>query len=102
MTIRHVAALATALLVAACSGATNSGPAPTAAASTGLVAVSLTVPTGMGASPFDTDRKVVIPSGWTMSVFARVPSARLAAWAPDNTLLVSVPENGTVVRLVPD
>jgi glucose/arabinose dehydrogenase len=103
MTIRHVAVVAAALLLAtACSGTASSGPAPSAAAPTGLVSMSLTVPTGMGAAPFDVDRQVLIPSGWKMSVFARVPSARLAAWAPDNTLLVSVPENGTVVRLVPD
>jgi len=45
---------------------------------------------------------VLVPPGWAMSVFARVPSARLATWAPDGTLLVSVPENGSVVRLTPD
>jgi len=102
MTIRHLSALAAIVLLTACSGPTSSGPAPKAATQTGLVATSLTVPKGMGSAPFDVDRQVLIPSGWTMSVFARVPSARLAAWAPDKTLLVSVPENGTVVRLVPD
>jgi glucose/arabinose dehydrogenase len=102
MTIRHVATLAAILLLTSCSAATSSGPAPKAATQTGLAATSLAVPQGMGSAPFDVDRQVLIPSGWTMSVFARVPSARLAAWAPDNTLLVSVPENGTVVRLVPD
>ena len=35
-------------------------------------------------------------------MFARVPEARLAAWAPDRTLLVSVPDEGRVVRLTPD
>jgi glucose/arabinose dehydrogenase len=102
MTIRHAGALAAILLLTACSGGTSAGPAPRAAAATGLAATSLTVPKGMGGAPFDVDRQVLIPSGWTMSVFARVPSARLAVWAPDKTLLVSVPENGTVVRLVSD
>jgi glucose/arabinose dehydrogenase len=56
----------------------------------------------MGAAPLDSPRQVLIPAGWTMSVFARVRSARLAAWAPDGTLLVSVPADGSVVRLTPD
>ena len=62
----------------------------------------MTVPDGLAAAPLDEPRQVLVPSGWTMSVFARVPSARLAAWAPDGTLLVSVPEDGSVVRLTPD
>jgi glucose/arabinose dehydrogenase len=33
-------------------------------------------------------------------VWARVPNARLAAWAPDGSLLVSVPSSGQIVRLV--
>lgn len=36
-----------------------------------------------------------------MSVWARVPQARLAAWAPDGALLVSVPAAGQVLRLAP-
>ena len=37
-----------------------------------------------------------------MSVWARVPKARLAAWTPDGALLVSVPASGQVVRLTPN
>ena len=62
----------------------------------------VTVPDGMDDSPLGTARQAQVHSGWTMSVFARVPSARLAAWAPDGALLVSVPEDGSVVRLTPD
>ncbi len=36
-----------------------------------------------------------------MSVWARVPQARLATWAPDGALLVSVPAAGQVLRLAP-
>ncbi|TDV35908.1 PQQ-dependent sugar dehydrogenase [Actinophytocola oryzae] len=101
---------AIALLVSACDSASTTpgatsgdgGPAPTAAAPDGLVAVTVRVPDGMDAAPLDVDRQALVPRGWTLSVFARVPSARLAAWAPDGTLLVSVPGNGTVVRLTPD
>ncbi|WNV87435.1 gluconolaconase [Umezawaea sp. Da 62-37] len=63
--------------------------------------MTLVVPEGMGAAPLDVARQALVPSGWTMSVFARVPSARLVAWAPDGTLIVSVPGSGTVVRLTP-
>ena len=43
----------------------------------------------------------MVPAGWTMSVWARVSRARLAAWTPDGALLVSVPRTGQVVRLAP-
>ena len=36
-----------------------------------------------------------------MSVWARIPKARLAAWTPDGTLLVSVPASGQIVKLTP-
>jgi glucose/arabinose dehydrogenase len=104
------AALASVALVAAtaCSGpnpvtsAAAGGEAPAAAAPAGLVPATLSVPQALAQDPLDTPRTVQIPAGWTMSVFARVPEARLAAWAPDRTLLVSVPEDGRIVRLVPD
>jgi len=103
MTIRRVAALSMAALLAASACSSGSqGPAPAAATPTDLVSVSLSVPTGLDASPLNEPRQVLVPRGWTMSVFARVQSARLEAWTPDGALLVSVPANGTVVRLVPD
>ena len=43
----------------------------------------------------------MVPAGWTLSVWARVPKARLAAWAPDGSLLVSVPSSGQVIRAEP-
>lgn len=97
--------LAAALLVSACAdGAGAGGPteAPEAAAPERLVAVTVEVPDGMNAAPLDVRRRVLVPEGWTMSVFARVPWARLEAWAPDDTLLVSVPKDGTVVRVTRD
>jgi len=55
----------------------------------------------MADAPLDRPRTALVPAGWTMSVWARVSKARLAAWAPDGTLLVSVPAAGQVLRLVP-
>ena len=107
MTSRRIVPMlaAVAVLLAACAGGT-SGPgsfgAPSAAAPQDLAPVPVTVPAGLAAAPLNVPRQVLVPPGWTMSVFARVPSARLAAWAPDGTLLVSVPKEGSVVRLTPD
>ncbi|WP_345378440.1 gluconolaconase [Pseudonocardia yuanmonensis] len=110
---RWVYLLVAAVLLAACSGgsgaptgtltpAAASAGAPTAAVPAGLVPAGLTVPAGLGAAPLDAPREALVPPGWSVSVFARVPSARLAVWAPDGALLVSVPEEGRIVRLAPD
>jgi glucose/arabinose dehydrogenase len=101
-------AVAVAVLLAACSsedGAPSSAPpdsSSSAAEPAGLVPVTVEVPDGMNAAPLNMRRQALVPRGWTMSVYARVPSARLEAWAPDRTLIVSVPEDGSVVRLVPN
>ncbi|MEU4693696.1 gluconolaconase [Actinoplanes sp. NPDC023714] len=52
-------------------------------------------------APFDQDRAVDAPQGWTVTAWARVPQARLLAWAPDGKLLVSRPKAGDVVILTP-
>ena len=101
-------AVAVAMLVAACSSdagtpaAAPPGSSSSAAAPEGLVPVTVTVARGMDAAPLNMQRQALVPHGWKMSVFARVPSARLEAWAPDGSLIVSVPEDGSVVRLVPN
>jgi glucose/arabinose dehydrogenase len=59
------------------------------------------VPPDLAAEPFDQPRTALVPAGWTIAVWARVPKARLAAWAPDGALLVSLPASGTVLRLAP-
>ena len=53
------------------------------------------VPPGWPTDPFDEPRTALVPAGWTIAVWARVPKARLAAWAPDGSLLVSLPAAGT-------
>ncbi len=88
--------VALSLLVSACSSSDPGPPAPA-----GLVSTPLQVGAGMGAEPFDTPRSMQVPAGWTASVWARVPAARLEAWAPDGSLLVSLPGSGEVARLVP-
>jgi glucose/arabinose dehydrogenase len=70
-------------------------------AEVGLDEVTVTVPDDLSAAPFDEPRKALVPKGWTLSVWARVPQPRLAAWTPDGNLLVSVPRTGQVIRLQP-
>lgn len=76
--------------------------APSAAAATpDLAPTVLSVPDALAQPPLDRPRRALVPTGWTMSVWARVPGARLAVWAPDGALLVSRPAAGQVVRLAP-
>ncbi len=63
--------------------------------------MDLTVPASLAGGAFSGTRQVQIPAGWTMAVWARVDGARLEAWAPDGSLLVSRPGSGEVVRLQP-
>jgi glucose/arabinose dehydrogenase len=102
------AALLGAMLLAGCSSTPTSNPgsttppAPAGESTAGLVPVAVSIPEDLGARPFDEPRHALVPAGWTLSVWARVPKARLAAWAPDGTLLVSVPSTGQIVRLQPN
>ncbi|WP_099021417.1 PQQ-dependent sugar dehydrogenase [Mycolicibacterium palauense] len=82
--------------------AAPSGRGPAAPTGTPTEWVTVEVPDGLAAAPFDRPRRVQIPQGWTMSVWARTPKPRLATWAPDDTLLISVPSAGRVLRVLPD
>jgi glucose/arabinose dehydrogenase len=55
----------------------------------------------MAQAPFDEPRQTLVPPDWTISVWARMPKPRLAAWTPDGVLLISVPSTGEVVGLRP-
>ncbi|MCV7238160.1 gluconolaconase [Mycolicibacterium celeriflavum] len=104
-----IACLAGATLMAACSTSSETStepspepsPAPTVDTSAGLAPVTVAVASPLAQSPFDEPRQAMVPAGWSMSVWARVPKARLAVWAPDGALLVSQPSTGQVLRLEP-
>ena len=103
---RRNAALVTAaaLITVACGVPTTAPPktpAPPAQTPAGLVPVTVQVSPALAQAPFDVARQALVPPGWTMSLWARVPKARLAAWAPDGALLVSVPADGKVLKLTP-
>ncbi|ANY09285.1 PQQ-dependent sugar dehydrogenase [Pseudonocardia sp. HH130630-07] len=105
-----LAALACLPVLAACgtgpnpvTNAVSGDEAPPAAApAPDLVPVPVTVPPELRGGVFDEPREALAPAGWTLSVFARVPNARLAVWTPDGNLLVSVPDEGRVVLLTAD
>lgn len=96
-------------LLTACSTAPNPAPdspapssaAPTAEPAAGLSPVPVQVAPELAQAPFDEPREALVPPGWTLSVWARMPKPRLAAWTPDGSLLVSVPSAGEVVALRP-
>ena len=98
-------AAALLLVTAGCTSTTTEASTPPAGepptSGDALVSSPLDVGAGLGAAPLDQPRQVLAPDGWSVSVWARVPAARLAAWTPDGRLLVSRPKEGDVVLLTP-
>ncbi len=99
-------AVLTGLAAAACGSsggqASQPGAAPSAAVSSAATTqITLQVPSGLGGGAFSSSRTVTLPEGWTAGVWARVPDARMEAWTPQGDLLVSQPDDGTVVELSP-
>jgi glucose/arabinose dehydrogenase len=83
------------------SASSQTTPAAPAPASAALVSAPVAAAGDLAQSPFDEPRQALIPAGWSMSVWARIPKARLEAWTPDGALLVSVPASGQIVKLTP-
>jgi glucose/arabinose dehydrogenase len=63
----------------------------------GMVSTKVLVPASMSYSPFNVDRYLNVPPGFSASVFARVGGARFIAVAPSGDLLVSQPGAGKVM-----
>ncbi len=80
----------------------NQPPVTAEASAADLVPVKLVVPDGMKEGAFEAERTVLIPPGWSMSVFSRTESARLATWTPDGKMLVSRPKEGIIEALTPN
>jgi glucose/arabinose dehydrogenase len=103
-------ALAGLAAVSACGGSGSQSRDPVVTASASPVAAQtlspqsttpLVVPPGEGGGALSVAHTLTVPSGWTASVWARVPDARIAAWTPQGDLLVSEPNDGKVLSLRP-
>ncbi len=103
-------AILTCLALGACATAgggkagasSSSSPAERAsAAGVGFAQVTVAVPSGNGAPPFNVAHTLTVPAGWSATVWARVPEVRFAAFTPQHDLLVSASAAGEVIELIP-
>jgi glucose/arabinose dehydrogenase len=62
-----------------------------------LSPVTVDVPGGLNAAPFNVPRKLNLPAGWTATVYARISKARFMSLTPSGDLLVSQPSTGKVL-----
>jgi glucose/arabinose dehydrogenase len=60
------------------------------------VTVTVTVPPGLATAPYEVARQLTVPTGWTATVYARIPGARFMSATPDGAVLVSQPSTGQV------
>lgn len=78
-------------------GNTNAGATPTALPAS--VSVTLEVPESLAQSPFNVERKLTVPPGFGIRLWARVDKARFMALAPNGDVLVSQPSTGKIMLL---
>ena len=115
---RTALAALTVLLIGACSATTTLSPSQTSAPSPTPPAPSTTAsplaPVRIGplepvelawAEGLDPGaargHSLNVPTGWTAEVWANVTGARLAAWSPDGSLVVSQAKQGSVTVVSP-
>lgn len=113
-THRILGAAAAALVVAAisaCTAHTGSSTATSSASTSssgavtgnpdaGLHTVRLTTATGTDAGAA-AGHSLRVPEGWRAEVWADAPGARMAAWLPDDSMLLTTGGQGGLLRLQP-
>jgi len=75
------------------------GAAPVVVASAASVMQTLEVPPSLAQAPLNQPRRLEVPPGFGIRVWARVPKARFMAVAPNGDVLVSVPSESRIVLL---
>jgi len=94
-------AAAAGVVAAACGAPVTPATPPAQSTPGALSQAGLAVPAGEGGGAFATPRTLTVPAGWTARVWGRVPGARMEAWTPEGSLLVSQPDQGSIVELRP-
>lgn len=79
---------------------TQPAPLPHSRGVGALESVALTWPDGVDPGAAEGQR-LNVPRGWTATIWANVPGARIAAWAPDGRLAVSTGTHGAVALISP-
>jgi glucose/arabinose dehydrogenase len=106
-----IVSLPSLLCVVAALGLAACGDDRTADPPLANVAVQVKVPAAYRTAPFDQERTLYVPPGFTVSVMARVPGARFLALTPEGDLLVSRPgsyntgdpaKDGKIFRVHPE
>ena len=87
----------TAFALASCSPSTP--PEEESSQPETLVSVPVDVPETMRSAPFDVARRLEVPAGFGVEVYARVEGARFLALTPSGDLLVSQPSENKVILL---
>ncbi len=89
--------------ITACDKSSRHAEAATtpAVAQTAAAAVErpLEIPATLADTPLDRPRQLIVPPGFGIRVWARVPEARFMALAPNGDILVSVPDEDKIVLL---
>jgi len=84
------------------AGRANLPAAAVAAPPGASVTRTVVVPSTMQSSPFNTQRTLLVPPNFSISVYARISGARFMAVTPDGNLLVSRPGAGSVMLVRPN
>ena len=84
------------VLIAAVFGYASRTTAQNQTAPNGFERVKVNVAEAMRFAPFDSDRMLLVPKGYQITVLARIPKARFMALAPNGDILVSQPAYGNV------
>ncbi|GIZ52270.1 PQQ-dependent sugar dehydrogenase [Noviherbaspirillum aridicola] len=100
--LRWLGMALSAVLLAACGGGGGGGEpdaTPARQATSASVSQPLEVPQALAGGNLGTDRRLTVPEGFGIRVWARVNRARFMALAPNGDVLVSVPSEGRIVLL---